>query len=289
MSTTAILVTNYNNGPWLRACLDSALAQTRPADEIIVYDDGSTDESRSILASYGDRIRVLLGDKVAGRSGIASQGAGVEATFAVCSAEHIYLLDGDDVFLPEKIERYEAAWAKRPEAAMVQAPTELIDEHGRLERSAYERLKHPKDGDFRAATYRTQDTDLYYSTSALAFSRCYLEKRFPLNYGDGIALPVDNRLASAAPFFGPVICLETTLSQWRQRSNSISRNDAQRDPLGGTLRRYRHFNLCAAQYGFAPIRLWKNRRYWRQLARRVAPNWLSAPFVRNPAGESPEK
>jgi glycosyltransferase involved in cell wall biosynthesis len=50
-STAGILIDNYNNGPWLRACVDSALDQTRPADEVIVYDDGSNDDSRAILRS----------------------------------------------------------------------------------------------------------------------------------------------------------------------------------------------------------------------------------------------
>ncbi|MEO6005158.1 MAG: glycosyltransferase family 2 protein [Opitutus sp.] len=61
MRTTSILINNYNNAPYLRACVDSALGQTVPADEVIVYDDGSSDESRAILRSYGSRIILIEG------------------------------------------------------------------------------------------------------------------------------------------------------------------------------------------------------------------------------------
>ena len=66
---------NNNNGPWWRAGVDSVLARTRPADEIIVYDGGSTDDSLSIFRSYGNRIRLIEGLRDAIRPGTASQGA----------------------------------------------------------------------------------------------------------------------------------------------------------------------------------------------------------------------
>ena len=77
-----VLINNYNNGPWLRACVDSVLAQTRPADEIVVYDDGSTDDSVAVLRSYGDRIRLLEGVHDFVRPGMHSQGHAVAAAFA---------------------------------------------------------------------------------------------------------------------------------------------------------------------------------------------------------------
>jgi cellulose synthase/poly-beta-1,6-N-acetylglucosamine synthase-like glycosyltransferase len=72
-----VLINNTNNGPWLRATVDSVLARTRPADEITVYDGGSTDDSLSILRSYGNRIRLIEGMHDATRPGTASQGAAI--------------------------------------------------------------------------------------------------------------------------------------------------------------------------------------------------------------------
>ena len=55
----SVIVTSYNYGRFLRTAIDSALAQTYPA-EVIVVDDGSTDESRQIIESYGSRIVSLF-------------------------------------------------------------------------------------------------------------------------------------------------------------------------------------------------------------------------------------
>lgn len=276
--TAGVLINNYNNGPWLCECVDSVLAQTRPPDEVIVYDDGSTDDSLSILHAYGKRIRLLKGRHDGTRPGIVAQGAALAAAFAESTAQHLYLLDGDDKFLPGKIAAYEAAWARSPAAALVQSPMVLVDERGGYQRDNYDPAKHVVD--YRRATYVLQDTDLYYATSALAFARTYLERELPLDYTVHQDAPIDARLAPGAPFFGPVLTLREPYTWWRQRPGSISQGSGQRDPFNATRRRHRVFNEFAARHGFAPIRLWRCRRYYRQLARRFAPAWLAAPFVR---------
>ena len=283
------MINNFNNGPWIRACVDSAIQQTRKPDEIIVYDDGSADESLAILRSFGKQICLLEGVHNDSIIGLESQALAVSAAFAASSADHLYLLDGDDVFLPEKIARYEEAWAKCPDAPLVQACTRLIDSDGNTQRDGYESLKHPADGDYLATTYRTQDTDLYYSTSALAFSRSFLQHSLPLDYSDGIPLAIDSRLGSIAPLHGKVITLEESLTLWRQHDESQSHKNDQRVPLAGTRRRNRYFNAYARRQKRRPIRLWLNLRFYRQFARHILPDWLTSPFAKNLAGHRPPK
>ena len=283
-----VLINNFNNGPWLRACIDSAIGQSFKPDEIIVYDDGSTDESLSILREYADRIKVIEGIHNDSISAIESQARAVHAAFAASSADHLYLLDGDDVFMGEKIARYEQAWANNPEAVLIQAPTVFVDATGKVQRDGYEELKHPPDGDFLAATYRTQDTDLYYSTSALAFSRAFLERFLPLDFSDGIALAVDSRLSSVAPLHGQVLTLDESLTLWRQHPRSVSHRGDQRSPLAGTIRRNRYFNSYAQKVKRRRISLWLNLRYYRQLGRRILPRWMTDPFAKSPTGKRPQ-
>jgi glycosyltransferase involved in cell wall biosynthesis len=285
----AVLINNFNNGPWLRACVDSVINQTRCPEEVIVYDDGSTDDSLSILRSYGDQVRLIEGEHDESITGIESQARAVYFAFLTSTADHFYLLDGDDAFLPEKISRYENMWAENPDAILVQAPTQLIDSSGNLQREGYEALKHPLHSDFLAATYQTQDTDLYYSTSALAFARAFLLKSLPLNYCDNIALAVDSRLGSIAPLHGQVVCFDETLTLWRQHERSLSRQGEQRTPFAGTLRRHRYFNRYARSVGRRPIHLWRNLRFYRQLGRRIIPRWMTDPLAKNPAGLRPKK
>jgi glycosyltransferase involved in cell wall biosynthesis len=56
----SIIITNYNYGRYLRAAIDSALAQTYPQVEVIVVDDGSTDGSREIIEAYGKRVIPII-------------------------------------------------------------------------------------------------------------------------------------------------------------------------------------------------------------------------------------
>jgi len=57
--TVSVIIPAYNAGVFLRACIDSVLQQTRPALEVIVINDGSSDDTAAVAASYGDRIRFV--------------------------------------------------------------------------------------------------------------------------------------------------------------------------------------------------------------------------------------
>ena len=71
MKTLSIVIPNYNNAKYLPTCLNSVIAQTYPLEEIVIYDDCSTDDSRSILKEYAardPRIRLILPDENKGVS-----------------------------------------------------------------------------------------------------------------------------------------------------------------------------------------------------------------------------
>ncbi|MDX6423681.1 MAG: hypothetical protein QOI67_1152, partial [Gaiellaceae bacterium] len=67
MKVTAA-ITTYNRAAFLPGALESIFAQTRRADEVLVVDDGSTDDTRDVLDAYRDRVRVVHQEN-AGRSG----------------------------------------------------------------------------------------------------------------------------------------------------------------------------------------------------------------------------
>ena len=265
----AVLINNYNNGPWLRACVDSALAQSRPPDEVVVYDDGSTDDSVEILRSYGDRIRLIEGVHQHSRHGFASQFAAVCAAFAASTADHLYLLDGDDLFLPGKILRYEAAWSGRPELVLVQAPMLRIDPKGaplREEREPRKQIADPL-----AATYAAQDPDFHYWTSALAFRRDPLARLLELCEPITPALALDSALAGVAPLLGPVATLEPALTAWRRHPRSQSLNQTA-GRLANLRARQTHFNRVAARLEARPLRAWRSPVLHRELARAAGLN-----------------
>jgi glycosyltransferase involved in cell wall biosynthesis len=96
--TISVVIPCYNAAPFLRETLDSVLNQTRPALEVIVVDDGSTDDSAAIAQSYGPPVRVIRqenqGESVARNRGMDE-----------AQGDWIGLLDADDRWMPQKLER----------------------------------------------------------------------------------------------------------------------------------------------------------------------------------------
>lgn len=112
MMKISIVIPAYNSEPCLRETLESALAQTYPAYEIIVVDDGSKDRTEEIARSYGDRIRYIKQQNtgIAGARNRAIQ----EAT-----GDWIAFLDHDDLILPDKLEKQVALIEANPNLVVV--------------------------------------------------------------------------------------------------------------------------------------------------------------------------
>jgi glycosyltransferase involved in cell wall biosynthesis len=94
----SVVVPFYNGAKFLRAALDSVLAQTYEQVQLVAVDDGSTDSSPDILASYGSRLVTIRQSN----AGVAeARNAGIRAS----QGELIAFLDQDDWWLPEKVEK----------------------------------------------------------------------------------------------------------------------------------------------------------------------------------------
>lgn len=98
MKVSAI-VTCYNYGRYLGGCLDSVWQQTRPCDELVVVDDGSTDETAAVLRPLVDRPNVTIIHQAN-----AGQAAAKNAGARRASGELLAFLDADDRWDPHKLE-----------------------------------------------------------------------------------------------------------------------------------------------------------------------------------------
>jgi len=101
----SILIPCYNAGPWIAGAVSSALDQTWPEKEVIVVDDGSTDDSVQLLRSFGDRIAWETGPN---RGGNAARNRLLERA----AGEWIQFLDADDYLRPHKIENQIGSWRR---------------------------------------------------------------------------------------------------------------------------------------------------------------------------------
>ncbi len=98
-SLATIVIVNYNYARFVAAAIDSALEQSYDPVEVIVVDDGSTDGSRRIIASYGERIRSLFQDN-------GGQGAAYNAGWRAARGEFVLFLDSDDVLMKDAIAQH---------------------------------------------------------------------------------------------------------------------------------------------------------------------------------------
>jgi len=130
----SVVMPVYNGARFLREAIDSILAQTCRDFEFIVIDDGSTDESPSIVASYTDpRIRLI---RTGAQSGVA---AALNAGIRAASSDLIARQDADDVSEATRLERQIAAFRARPQLALLGTQATIVDAsgavRGRTERS----------------------------------------------------------------------------------------------------------------------------------------------------------
>ena len=125
MARVSVIMPVYNGGTYIREALQSALNQTYADFELLVVDDGSTDDTRAQAQLSGDpRVRVLTqvnqGSYVARNTGIANT-----------SGELIAFLDSDDVWEPDKLEKQVAYVDTHPEVGLLHTSVSLIDAQGR--------------------------------------------------------------------------------------------------------------------------------------------------------------
>jgi glycosyltransferase involved in cell wall biosynthesis len=105
----SVVIPAYNAAHYLRETLESVLAQTLPADEILVIDDGSTDETAEVGASFGSAVRVISQPN-------AKLGATRNRGVQEATGEWIAFIDADDIWKPNKLQLQMEELAKYPEA-----------------------------------------------------------------------------------------------------------------------------------------------------------------------------
>ncbi len=186
----SILINNFNYGRFLREAIDSALSQTYRDIEVVVVDDGSTDDSREIIASYGDRIRSVL--KANG-----GQGSTFNAGWEAARGDIICFLDADDAFTPDKVTRVLEFFNGDKELGWVFHTLKLI------ETSTGKELPRPDRGvtrriDFRPMMREGKMPNFAPATSGLCFTRELLAKILPMPVLEGTSADRFLKLAALA-------------------------------------------------------------------------------------------
>lgn len=121
----SIVIPTYNGSKYIREAIESALNQTRPADEIIVSDDNSSDDTLKICNNYSDKIKIFKNPN--GPSGFVN---GWNIAIRHAKSEFISILHQDDILAPNFLEEVENAYNLYPEVKHFFASCNYIDAEG---------------------------------------------------------------------------------------------------------------------------------------------------------------
>jgi glycosyltransferase involved in cell wall biosynthesis len=205
----SVIINNYNYAQFVGTAIESALAQTYPHREIIVVDDGSTDESREVIQRYADRVQVVFKEN-------GGQASAFHAGVAAARGEVICFLDSDDYWAPQLLERVAARWDDS--LAMVEWRMECVDPDGKPLGRSFP-IHTPYEGDLRPILTRR----IYYPstpTSGNAFARRAVEAVFPLDESFW-RISADAPLLMGAPFYGKFAFIDETLSFYRVHGGNL--------------------------------------------------------------------
>jgi len=200
--SASVIVNNYNYGRFLRRAIDSVLAQTRQPSEIVVVDDGSTDDSVEIIKSYGDRVVSVFKSN-------GGQASAINAAFRFARGDVIFILDSDDALNPDAIRIVLEAW--KSGTVLIQYLMEVVDPEGKV------LGMHPTpphllaEGDVRGemlASGHFAST----ITSGMAFLRERLQEAMPIDESK-VRMAVDGYLVRAVAMTGPVQAIRTCLAR----------------------------------------------------------------------------
>lgn len=128
MSSVTIVIPCYNAAKYVNRTIDSALSQTGVDFEIIAVDDGSADNTLSVISAYEPRIKVLTHQDNVNLGQAASLNLAIDNS----QAEFIAFLDSDDVFYQGKLEKQIDIFNKNPEVGLVYTGGHVIDDNDNI-------------------------------------------------------------------------------------------------------------------------------------------------------------
>jgi hypothetical protein len=226
----SIVIVNHNYGRFVAEAIESALGQIHDRVEVIVVDDGSTDDSRDVIECYRDRVVRVLKEN-------GGQASAFNAGFRHASGNAVIFLDADDVLDRSTAARVAAAFTSRPELAKVHYRLELMDGDGQPTGTLVPPAAVPLPaGDLRELVRLHPDDVPYPPASGNAFAVWALQRVLPMPEDDYRIL-ADVYLLNLIPLLGPVEVLDGSGGRYRVHdANSHYASTLRLDRVRATVR-----------------------------------------------------
>lgn len=206
----SILLCNYNYGNYIHDAIESVLSQSFSDFELIIVDDGSTDNSREVIDTFTDsRIKKIYKEN-------GGQASAFNSGFEISNGNLIALLDSDDWWEADKLEvTYKYFNASKNNIALLQ---HLISDHENGKNTSYKNII--PSGDCWSEMQKTGNFNFFVPTSGLCFPREVCNKIFPIP--NEFWFSADAFLMRAAIPFGRVLSIPEYLAYHRLHPNSFT-------------------------------------------------------------------
>jgi len=206
-----VLVDTYNYGHFIEEAIDSVLAQDFPSEqmEILVVDDGSTDDTADRVRKYGDRIQYFCKPN-------GGQASSFNFGIARASGEIVAFLDGDDYWLPGKLQRVVSEFENHPQAGMAYhnfcckrgSSAKPVPDHGLAGVSG-----------FLPDSRKMLLGFGLFPTATLVFRRSVLERLLPVP--ESLIVQADAYLAACVIFIAPIVYIDEPLTIYRVHAGNM--------------------------------------------------------------------
>ncbi len=242
------LINSYNYGRYVGEAIESVLAQNFPAEqmEILVVDDGSTDDTRQVVAGFGSRVRYLHKPN-------GGQASAFNCGFQHARGEIVALLDADDRWHPAKLWRVMREFDAHPEAGMVYHPFEYQDVSRNV---SWKETHFPAISGIVPASRRDLLLFGSVSTSGMALRRTSLAPLLPVP--ESLRILADGYLGYLMIFVAPVVAVNEFLTNYRVHGENLC------SFAEGTERKLRQRLDCSEQVA-RQVRLWLEQRFGAEL------------------------
>jgi len=206
----------YNGAEFLPAQLQSIAAQSRRPDEIVICDDGSTDETESVIKHFALAPVVLHSNK----QNLGSV-KNFEQAISLCSGDVIALSDQDDVWREDKLKVIGAAFERNPRTGLVFSDAEIVDENlNPLNRRMWDEVGFDSHKRKMVAHGRALDvliTGWTVTGATMAFRSNYRNLALPIP--TNIQMIHDGWIALTVASVSDVVILDDPLIKYRQHAN----------------------------------------------------------------------
>lgn len=208
----SIVISSYDYAEYLPDCIESALGQTYSHTEVVVVDDGSTDDSRRIIREYGRRIVTVFQEN-------RGQAASINAGFRASHGDVVLFLDSDDLLDPSAVAR--SVDLLRAGAVKAHWPLRIITGAGK----PTGRLQPASPlgaGDLRRWALTSCPANYRWPpTTGNAWSRSFLERVLPIPE-EAFRTSPDYFLCALASLYGPIEAVAEPLGAWRLHGRNAS-------------------------------------------------------------------